>query len=181
VPFFGTSWVPKGKETMAEVERESQNNPLDDVAAAASDRLHGKTISFVGSATGQIDAGQVKMQASSAGRIQAHAVHMENAAAGMVSAGSLETHDSLLGMTVAREAHLTDSLTPLVVASRVEAKEVRTVLLVAGKVQGNVQTVFTLWSALAAGFGLGAALIGLGTIFSRRAPATKAASRRKNV
>jgi hypothetical protein len=44
-----------------------------------------------------------------------------------------------------------------------------------------VQTVFTIWSALAAGFGLGAALIGLGKIFSRRAPITKAALRRTNV
>jgi hypothetical protein len=96
----------------------------------------------------------------------------------MVSAGSIETHDSALGVTFGREVHLMQSATPLVIAGKVEATEVRTVLLAAGKVQGNVHAVFTIWSALAAGFGVGAALIGLGTILSRRAPMKKVASKR---
>ncbi len=82
-------------------------------------------------------------------------------------------------MAFGRQVHLEKSVTPLVVAGRLQATEVRTVLLVAGKVQGNVQAVFTIWSALAAGFGLGAALIGLGKVLSRRAPTTKAAPQRK--
>jgi hypothetical protein len=96
----------------------------------------------------------------------------------MVSAGSVETHDSALGVTFGRKVHLTQSATPLVIAGKVEATEVRTVLLAAGKVQGHVQAVFTIWSALAAGFGVGAALIGLGTILSRRSPMKKVASKR---
>lgn len=164
---------------MAETEREPKNNSLEDVAAAASDTLHGQTVSVTGSATRRINAGQVKMHTSSAGRIQAHTVNMENSAAALVSAGSLETSDSTLGMAFGRQVHLEKSVTPLVVAGRLQATEVRTVLLVAGKVQGNVQAVFTIWSALAAGFGLGAALIGLGKVLSRRTPTTKAAPQRK--
>jgi hypothetical protein len=68
--------------------------------------------------------------------------------------------------------HLKKSVTPLVVAGKVKANEVRTVLLAAGKVQGNVKAVFTIWSALAAGIGLGAALIGLGSLLSRHVPAS---------
>ena len=181
VPFFGLMWIPRRKEIMADLERDPQNNPLEDVAAAASNYLQGEKISLTGSSTRRIDAGQVKMQASSAGRVQAHAVHMENSAAGMVRAGSLETHNSASVVTIAREVHLTESGTPVVIAGDVKAAQVRTVLLAAGKVHGNVQTVFTVWSALAAGFGLGAALLGLGKIFSRRTPMTKAALRRKDV
>jgi hypothetical protein len=178
-PFFGARQRPGKKEIMAETEREPQNNPLEDVAAAASDTLHGQTVSLTGSATRRIDAGQVKMQASSAGRIQAHAVHLENSATGMASAGSIETHDSALGFTLGREVHLAESVTPVVVAGKVEAGEVRTVLLAAGKVQGNVQAVFTIWSALAAGLGLGAALFGLGKVLSRRTPLPKASPKPK--
>ncbi len=46
---------------MAETEREPKNNSLEDVAAAASDTLHGQTVSVTGSATRRINAGQVKM------------------------------------------------------------------------------------------------------------------------
>jgi len=120
----------------------------------------------------------VKMQASSAGSIKSHAAHLESSAAGLVTAGSVETRDSAIGLTVGRDVHLSQSVTPLIVAAKVEATEVRTVLLAAGKVQGNVQAVFTIWSALAAGFGLGAALIGLGKAISRRTPATKAVAQR---
>jgi hypothetical protein len=165
---------------MAETEREPQHNPLEDVAAAASDSLHGQTVSLTGSATRRVDAGQVKMQASSAGSIKSHAAHLENSAAGLVTAGSIETHDSAIGLAVGREVHLSRSATPLILAAKVESTEVRTVLLAAGKVQGNVQAVFTIWSALAAGFGVGAALIGLGQLFSRRAPATQSATQRRN-
>jgi hypothetical protein len=195
-PFFGVVRTPGGKEMMAEPEREPQNNPLDDVAAAASVGLEGQTVSVNGSAARRIDAGQVKMQASSAGKIQAHAVSMENSAAGIAKAGSLEAHDSALGMTIGREVYLKKSVTPVVFAGKVKASEVRTVFFAAGKVQGKVQTVFTIWSALAVGFGLGAALIGLGKLLSHNpsqasphvanAPASneqrsKAASRRKNL
>jgi hypothetical protein len=74
-------------------------------------------------------------------------------------------------------------MAPLIFARKVKATEARVVLLAAGKVQGNVQSVFTIWSALAAGFGLGAALIALGKMFSRRPtgskPRAKAAAGRK--
>jgi hypothetical protein len=77
------------------------------------------------------------------------------------------------------------SITPLVIAGKVKASDVRTVFLVSGKMDGKVQTVFTLWSALAAGVGVGAALFGLGKLFSRTSPAPsvagpKAASRRES-
>lgn len=165
---------------MADTEREPQRNPLEDVAAAASDGLQGKTVSLTGSAARRVDAGQVKMHASSAGSVKAHAVHLENSAAALVNAGALDAHNSAIVLTLGSEVHLTQSGTPVVVAGKVEAKEVRTVLLAAGKVQGKVKAVFTIWSALAAGFGLGAALIGLGKIFSSRTPTTKAALHQRN-
>src|SRR5215203_244751 len=89
--FFRCHEIPGVEETMADTEREPQSNPLDDVAAAASDSLKGQTVSVNGSAARRIDAGQVKMQGSSAGSIHAHAVSLENSAAGIASAGSLET------------------------------------------------------------------------------------------
>lgn len=172
-PFFGVRKIPGVKEIMAETEREPQNNPLEDVAAAASDSLKGQTVSVNGSAARRIDAGQVKMQASSAGTIHAHAVSMENSAGVIASAGSLETHDSALGVAIGREVTLKKSVTPVVVAGKVKAAEIRTVFLAAGKVQGKVQTVFTIWTALAAGIGVGAALFGLGQVASRRSPQAK--------
>jgi hypothetical protein len=164
---------------VAESERETQNNPLEDVAAAASDNLQGKTVSISGSAARSINAGQVKMQASSAGRIQAHAVQMENSAAALVNAGSVETHGSAAAFTVGREIHLEDSFTPLLVAGKVKASRVRAVFLLAGEVRGDVHIIFTVWSALAVGFGFGAALLTLGKLFSRRPLVSKVAPRRK--
>jgi hypothetical protein len=180
-------WTLGEKKTMADSDRGPQNNPpqnssLEEVAAAASDRLHGQLVAVTGSATRRIDAGQVKMQASSAGKIKAHAVRMENSGAGLVNAGSLETHDSAVGVTIGREVQLKKSVTPFIFARKVKAPEVRTVLLAAGKVQGNVRAVFTVWSALAAGFGLGAALLGLGKLLAstpRAASPQSAASRSK--
>jgi hypothetical protein len=113
------------------------------------------------------------MQASSAGTIHAHAVSLENSAAVIASAGSLETHDSALGLAIGREVTLKKSATPVVIAGKVKAAEVRTLFLAAGKVQGKVQTVFTIWTALAAGIGVGAALFGLGQLASRRSPQAK--------
>jgi hypothetical protein len=98
---------------------------------------------------------------------------LENSAAGIASAGSLETHDSAVGLAIGREVTLKKSVTPVVVAGKVKAAEIRTVFLAAGKVQGKVQTVFTIWSALAAGVGVGAALFGLGQLASRRSPQVK--------
>ena len=165
--------MPGEKETMADTEREPQNNPLDDVAAAASDSLKGQTVSVNGSAARRIDAGQVKMQGSSAGTIHAHAVSLDSSATAFASAGSLETRDSAIGLTIGREVTLKKSVTPVVIAGKVKAAEMRTVFLAAGKVQGKVHTVFTIWSALAAGLGVGAALFGLGKLASRRTPQAK--------
>jgi hypothetical protein len=166
-------WTLEEKKTMADSEREPQNNPsqkssLEEVAAAASDRLQGQSVAVTGSATRRIDAGQVKMQASSAGQVKAHAVRMENSASGVVNAGSMETHDSAVGVTIGRDVQLKKSMTAFIFARKVKASEVRTVLLAAGKVQGDVRAVFTVWSALAAGFGLGAALLGLGKVLTSK-------------
>jgi hypothetical protein len=86
----------------------------------------------------------------------------------LVNGGSVETHESGMGVVFGREVQVKKSLVSLVVARKVRANEVRTVLLAAGKVQGNVQTFFTVWSALAAGLGFGLALLGVGRLWARR-------------
>ena len=48
--------------------------------------------------------------------------------------------------------------TPLLVAQRVEAKDLQTVVLIAGHVQGDVKTLFTPLTALAAGAGFAVTL-----------------------
>ena len=67
-------------------------------------------------------------------------------------------------MIVPRTATLRDCSTPLLLAGEVKAEKVNTVFLVAGRAQGSIQAVFTIWSALAAGIGLGAAIVGLRTL-----------------
>jgi hypothetical protein len=166
--FSGSTLTPGGEKTMADSEREPQNNSLEEVAAAASDRLQAQQVSVNASAARHIEAGQVKMNASSVGRIKAHAVRMENSAAALANTGSLEAQESAVGATIAREVTLKKSMSPLIIAKKVKLTESRVLLLVAGKVQGNVRAVFTIWSALAAGFGVGAALITLGKFFARR-------------
>lgn len=165
---------------MADTEREPQNNSLEDVAAAASRTLPGQTVSVEGSAARHIDAGQVKMQASSAFNIQTHAANVQNSAVAFVNAGAVDAQESAIGLVVGKDVQLKKSATPVIVAGKVKASDVRTVFLMAGRVQGKVQTVFTVWSALAAGFGLGAALLGLGKLFaSQPAPSRTVADKAK--
>ncbi len=63
-------------------------------------------------------------------------------------------------------------------AGRVRAENVQSVFVLAGQVQGNVKSVFTLWTALAVGVGVGVALFGLRTWANALArPATRAGAR----
>lgn len=148
---------------MSDSGQNRDENPLDDLAAGMSDSATGKNVTLQSSSAMEVDAGQVQMQQSSAGKIKAHAVRIENSAAGFVRAGTVDAHDSAVGMAAARNLHMKESASPFLVAGSVEADEVNSVFLAAGRVRGTVHTVFTLWTALAAGLGMGAALFGLRT------------------
>ncbi|HXF60039.1 MAG TPA: hypothetical protein VNK95_00400, partial [Caldilineaceae bacterium] len=95
-----------------------------------------------------------------------------SSAAMVVTGGSVEANRSGVVMAVARELSLNEAGAPLVMAGQVKAGTVRTAVMLAGQVQGNVRTVFTLWTALAAGIGAGVAFYGLRAL-SRRAASGK--------
>jgi hypothetical protein len=143
-------------------------NPLEEVAAQAGSAMGSRRVAVTGSNLGRVEAGQVQMTGSSALRVKGHAVRMESSAAGVVTGGSVEANRSGVVMAVARDLTLNEAGAPLVVAGQVKAETVRTVVMLAGQVQGNVQTVFSLWTALAAGVGAGVAFFGLRAL-SRRA------------
>lgn len=151
---------------MADEHREHNDNPLDEAAAQASgrlqaDRVEADHVAVAGSAVQRVEAGQVQMSGSSAGHVQAHALHVEGSAVGSVRGGAVELADGLVGIATGEAVKLKDVAASFIVARHAEAEQVRTVVLVAGRVDGSVSTVFTVWTALAAGAGMGVALFGL--------------------
>ena len=147
-------------------------NPLEEAAAKAGDALRSRRVAMTGSNAARVEAGQVEMTGSSAWRVQGHALRLDSSAAVVVTGGSVEANRSGVVMAVARDVSLNEAGTPLVMAGQVKAGSVRAVVLLAGKVQGNVRTVFSLWTALAAGLGAGVAFYGLRAL-SRRATSGK--------
>jgi hypothetical protein len=160
---------------MAEDPRPDDNNVLQDFAGVAADQVQGERVAMTGSAAKQVEGGQVTMTGSSAGAVKAHALHMENSAAGAVAGGAVEVRHSAVGAVAGREVTLQATSVGMLAAQTVQATNVRTVALLAGQVRGNVETVFTLWTALAAGAGLGVALFGLRALVGR--PARRAAQK----
>ena len=160
VPFLGKALATrKGGTIMAEKRENERENPLDDLADKVSRDLAGETVDVNERAQDRVQGGQVRMRQSSARSVQASALHMEESAAAIVRAGSLDVDNSAIGIAVSRDASLEDVTNSLLIAQRVRAKEVRSVLMVAGRVEGNVRTLLTPLTGLAAGAGFAMALV----------------------
>jgi len=133
-------------------------NPLEDYAAEMSEALDSNPVELNETSAGHVEGGQVWMKNSAARSVQASALHLEESAAAFVSAGSVDAHDSAIGVAVSKEASLVDLNNSIMVAQHVEAQNVRTFALLAGRVDGEVRTVFTPATALAAGAGFAVSL-----------------------
>ncbi len=144
---------------MTEQPQSPDGNPLDDFADEFSGAWKGAPVEMNEAATTRVEGGQVWMKQSAARSVQASALHLEESAAGAVQASVVDARKSSIGIAIAREMKLEHVNTPFVVAMTVEAKELQTVALIAGRVQGNVKTVFTPLTALAAGAGFAMTLL----------------------
>ncbi|CAN5681521.1 hypothetical protein BH10CHL1_BH10CHL1_36040 [soil metagenome] len=144
---------------MTEQPHNPDGNPLDDFADEFSGGWKGAPVEMNESATTRVEGGQVWMKQSAARSVQASALHLEESAAGVIQAGVVDARKSNIGVVIAREVKLERVNTPLLVAATVEAKELQTIALIAGRVQGNVKTVFTPLTALAAGAGFALTLL----------------------
>lgn len=144
---------------MSEQPNNPDSNPLDDLADELSGSWKGAPVEMNEAAATHVEGGQVWMKQSAARSVQASALRMEESAAAFAQAGVVEAHESALGAAIAREMKLEKVNTPLLIAQRVEAKELQTVALIAGQVQGNVKTLLTPLTALAAGAGFAITLL----------------------
>jgi hypothetical protein len=144
---------------MSEQPYNPESNPLDDFADALSGEWKGAPVEMNETTATRVEGGQVWMKQSAARSVQASALRLEESAAAFVQAGVVEAHESALGVAVAREMKLEKVNSPLLVAQRVEAKELQTAVLIAGQVQGNVKTLLTPLTALAAGAGFAITLL----------------------
>jgi hypothetical protein len=155
---------------MSDEANNQNNNPLEDYAAAASEALDGAPVELNQTTTDSVEGGQVWMKDSAARSVEANAVHLEDSAAGFVHASSVEARESAIGVAVTREARLTDTTNSFIVAQNVEAENVRTIALIAGQVDGEVQTLLTPMTAMAAGAGFALALWLFKQLFTRLNP-----------
>lgn len=157
---------------MAKQPNEQSENPLEDLAAELSESLPSQSVEVKNSSVDLVEGGQVHMLQSAARSVQASALSMEESAAGFVRAGSVDANDGAVGVLLAADAQLDDVTASLVAAKQVSANDVRAFAVLAGKVDGDVKSVLTPATALAAGAGFALTLLvfrGLvSRLFSRR-------------
>ena len=132
---------------------EQSENPLEDLAAELSESLPGQSVEVKNSSVDLVEGGQVFLQQSAARTVRASALNMEESAAGFVRAGSVDISDGAIGVVLAADAKLDDVTTSLVAAKQINANNVRAFAIFAGKLDGDVQSVLTPATALAAGAG----------------------------
>ncbi|MFN2202084.1 MAG: hypothetical protein ACK2UO_12805 [Caldilineaceae bacterium] len=148
-------------------ERNDQDeNPLEDAAARMSEGLHGTSVDVEQTSKSHVEAGQVRMMDSAAKSVTASALQMEDSVAGIVRSGSVDAKESPIGVSVSTSLHMQDSSAVVTIAKSVACDEVRSVFFFASRVNGDVQSVFTPLTALAAGAGFALSLV----VFVRTLP-----------
>jgi vacuolar-type H+-ATPase subunit B/Vma2 len=152
--------VPCGLgERHMDEQQNRDDNPLEDAAAKMSEGLSGTSVDVEQTSKSSVEAGQVNMVDSAAKSVTASALHMEDSAAGIVRSGSVDVTESAIGLAVGSSVRMQDSNSFVTVSKIVEADELQSVLVVASRVDGDVETVFTPLTALAAGAGLALGLV----------------------
>lgn len=151
---------------MSEESHNPENNPLDEFADAFSNVQKGAPVEMNETTATRVEGGQVWMKQSAARSVQASALRLEESAVGFAQAGTVDAHESSIGIAVGREMKLDHVNTPLLIAQQVEAKELQTVVLIAGQVRGNIKTIFTPLTALAAGAGFALTLMAVKGLFT---------------
>jgi hypothetical protein len=96
---------------------------------------------------------------SAAKNVSASALHMEDSAAAIVKAGSVDVTDGAIGVAIASSVKLRESTGLVTVAKSIEAEDTRTLMMFAARVNGQVESVFTPLTALAAGAGFAVGLV----------------------
>lgn len=144
----------------------TDENPLEDAAAAMSEGFTGTSVDIEQTSKSQVMGGQVHMKDSAAKSVQASALHMVDSAAAMVRSSSIDVDEGAIGVSVSSVASLRDSSSLVVLARQVKAEDVRTLMLISPKVDGNVETVFTPLTALAAGAGLAFGIVTFASTFA---------------
>jgi hypothetical protein len=147
-------------------QHKPDENPLEDAAAAMSEGLTGTSVEVEQASKRHIEGGQVHMTDSAAKSVSASALHMEDSAALVVHSGSVDVNEGAIGVSISSNAMLNNSTTGVVVSRNVKASDVRSMMLIAGKVDGDVETVFTPLTALAAGAGLAFGLVSITSLFT---------------
>lgn len=148
-------------------EEKSDDNPLEEAAADLSSDLEGKRVDLEDSAVGVVQGGHVAMRDSAARSVRAQALNMSDSAAGFVLTKSLDMREAAIGFAASEQVTVQSGNIGLLASGRLKAEELCTWLVVAGKVEGNVNTKFSLLSALALGAGFGLIVMLFRSFFTR--------------
>ncbi len=146
------------------------DNPLEDYAAEMSEALDGAPVELNETSAKHVEGGQVWMKNSAARSVQARALHLEESAAAFVNATSVDAHNGAIAVAVSQESKLVDVANSILVARHVETQNGRAAVLIAGRVDGEVKTLFTPMTALAAGAGFALTLLFVRQVLSRLNP-----------
>ena len=158
---------------MTDHDNRSNDNPLDEYAARASEELGSRLTDVSNASVSHVESGQVSLRDSFAQSVRSSAAYLEDAAAGLVQAGSLEAKDAAMGIVMASEVHANTLNSGVAAARNMQGNEIHTGLLFAVNVRGDVHSTISPLVGLAIGAGFAATIIAARVIFAvagRRPP-----------
>jgi hypothetical protein len=163
---------------MTNQPHDQDRNPLEDFAAEMSEGLGSTPVSVTETNVNSVTGGQVTLRQSAARSVHASALHLDESGAVLARAGTIDVQYGAVGVAVAKQISLQDTTASVVAARQVEADSLRTAIILTTRVNGDVKTVFTPVTALAAGFGFAAGLWALRRVATALNPLAR---RRRNL
>ncbi|MBV7333869.1 hypothetical protein KFU94_37685 [Chloroflexi bacterium TSY] len=158
---------------MSDQSLNGNDNPLNEFASELSESLNSHPVDVDESAVDRIEGGQVRMKNSAARSVHASALHLDESAAGIIRTHTLDANESVMGFVTAQEVVVRDSTSSFVAANQVNIEESQAFAVFAFRLDGNVRTVFTLKTAVAAGAAFAAVFMLLTSLIGRIWPFSK--------
>jgi hypothetical protein len=137
---------------------DEDRNPLEDFAAEMSEGLESTPVTITETSVNAVKGGQVTLHQSTARSVEASALHLDESGAVFARAGTIDVDHGAIGVALANQLSLQDTTASVAAARELKADSLRTVIILTTRVDGDVKTVFTPVTALAAGFGFAAGL-----------------------
>lgn len=149
------------------------DNPLNEFASELSESLNSQPVDVDESTVDRVEGGQVRMKNSAARSVHASALQLDESAAGMVHTHTLDANESMMGLVTAHEVVVRDSTASFVGANQVNIEESQAFAIFALRFDGNVRTVFTLKTAVAAGAAFAVVFVFVSRLIGRIWPFSK--------